>query len=452
MSLSLPQTERRILTVAEITNDIKNLVEDNFPSVWLRGEISNFKAYGSGHHYFTLKDSESQLSAVMFRGFNRHLKFQPEDGMSVIVHGRLTVYEVRGNYQILVDYMEPDGVGALQMAFEQLKKKLSGEGLFDATRKRKLPFLPTTVGLVTSMHGAAVHDMLSVLRRRFANLNILIYPVKVQGEGAKEEITAAIDYFSQTRAADVVIVGRGGGSIEDLWAFNEEVVARAVARSAVPIVSAIGHETDYTICDFVADLRAPTPSAAAELCVPRKADLLYTIGGLRGRLIQAWRHCIVSLEQHLERMRRRLPSPLVLWDRSRLRLADLEDRLSQNMILLLRRWGYELTEARLRITDPAMQIREWRQKVVHLKDKLHHVQDKILTAYKNDYERFKIKLTLLSPQNILERGYLIGKRKNGDVVTRAKDLKVDDLLDIVFYDGVAEVQVTKRSQTKETKT
>lgn len=449
MSFTLPQTERRILTIAELTRDIKSLVEDNFPSVWLRGEISNFKAYGSGHHYFTLKDSESQLSAVMFRGFNRHLKFLPEDGLSVVVHGRLTVYEVRGNYQILVDYMEPDGVGALQMAFEQLKKKLSGEGLFDSARKRQLPSLPSTVGLVTSMHGAAVHDMLSVLRRRFANINILIYPVKVQGEGAKEEIVAAIEYFSRTRVVDVVIVGRGGGSIEDLWAFNEEVVARAVACSKVPIVSAVGHETDYTICDFVADLRAPTPSAAAELCVPRKADLIYAIGSLRGRLIQVWRHRIVSLEKHLEQMRRSIPSPLVLWDRSRLRLADLEDRLSQNMILLLRRRSYELTEARLKITDPAMRIRELRQKIVRLKERGHYLQDKTMTARKNDYERFKIKLTLLSPKNVLERGYLIGKRKNGDVITRASELKVDELLDVVFYDDVAEVRVIKRGQAKE---
>lgn len=435
--------------MSELTRDVKGLVEDNFPSVWLRGEISNFKAYGSGHHYFTLKDAAAQMSAVMFRGFNRHLKFQPEDGMGVIVHGRLTVYEVRGNYQILVDYMEPDGVGALQMAFEQLKKKLAAEGLFDAARKRTLPPLPSTVGIVTSLHGAAVHDMLSVLKRRFANLEILIYPVKVQGEGAKEEIAAAIDYFSQTRAADVVIVGRGGGSIEDLWAFNEETVARAVARSAVPIISAVGHETDFTICDFVADLRAPTPSAAAELCVPRKADLIYAIAGLQGRLVQCWRHRIASLERQVAGLKKSIPSPVALWDRSRLRLADLEDKLTQSMLLALRRRGYELAECKLKITDPEFKIRAALQKTAHLRDGLCHAQDKALTARKNAFDRLKLKLTLLSPKNVLGRGYLIGKRRDGRVVTKASELAVDELLDLVFYDGAVEVRVTKCGPIKE---
>lgn len=434
-------SERRIFSVSEITRDLKMLIEDSFASVWLRGEISNFKSYASGHFYFTLKDAGAQLAAVMFKGHNQFLKFLPEDGMGVIVHGRITIYEAQGRHQILVDHIEPDGVGALQTAFEQLKKKLATEGLFAAERKRPLPFLPRTVGLITSLHGAAIHDILSVLRRRYRNIGILIYPVKVQGDGAKEEIVRALDYFSTTRTADVVIVGRGGGSIEDLWAFNEEAVARAVACSVVPVISAVGHETDFTICDFVADLRAPTPSAAAELCVPRKADLTATLTNLQSRLELASHNHLERLRKHVSHLVRRIPSPIKLWDRWRLKLGDLEDRLFQNVTLFLRRKSYDVAELKIRLPDPSMALGESRRVLDRHKSTLIHYFEKYLDTQGHRIDSFKIKLELLSPKNILRRGYLIARKPNDGIVARKSDLAAGDTLELLFFDGSVSVLV-----------
>jgi exodeoxyribonuclease VII large subunit len=266
--------ERKLYTVAELSLAVKGLLESSFPDVWVTGEVSNFRAAASGHYYFTLKDASAQLRAVCFRNQARYLKFKPQDGLSVIARGRLSVYEVRGEYQLNVEYLEPAGVGALQFAFDQLKRKLAAEGLFDDTRKRPLPVLPRAVGIVTSPSGAAVRDILRVIKRRFPNMNVFLYPATVQGGSAAAEIVEGIEYFNQHPIVDVMIVGRGGGSLEDLWPFNEEIVARAIAASKIPIISAVGHETDFTIADFVADLRAPTPSAAAELVVHRKEDFL----------------------------------------------------------------------------------------------------------------------------------------------------------------------------------
>ncbi|MDZ4224793.1 MAG: exodeoxyribonuclease VII large subunit, partial [bacterium] len=277
----------KIFSVGELTRQIRSLLETSYAEVWITGEISNFKAHTNGHFYFTLKDDKSQINAVMFRGSNSRLAFKPEDGMEALCHGKVTVYEVRGQYQIVVDHIEPKGIGALQMAFEQLKKKLGKEGLFDAARKRTLPFLPKKIGVVTSPTGAAIRDILNILRRRFPEAGVLLVPVKVQGDGAKEEIAEAIRLLNQQGDVDVMIVGRGGGSIEDLWAFNEEVVARAIFASNIPVISAVGHEVDFTIADFTADMRAPTPSAAAELVIPRKQDLEASLQNMRERLNQA---------------------------------------------------------------------------------------------------------------------------------------------------------------------
>jgi exodeoxyribonuclease VII large subunit len=266
------QPQRNIYSVSGLTQEIRNLLESSFRDLWVTGEVSNFRAAASGHLYFTLKDASAQLRAVCFRGQARYLRFKPQDGISVIARGNLAVYAERGEYQLLVQHLEPAGLGALQLAFERLKQKLSAEGLFDLDRKKPLPVLPRTIGVITSPTGAVIRDILRVLRRRFRNMNVLIYPVRVQGEGAAEEIAAGLAYFNCGAAVDVLIVARGGGSLEDLWAFNEEVVARAIAASKIPVVSAVGHETDFTIADFVADLRAPTPSAAAELVVHRKQD------------------------------------------------------------------------------------------------------------------------------------------------------------------------------------
>src|SRR3954462_8125521 len=276
--------ERRIFSVSELTAAIRGVLETGFGDVWVEGELSNCRTWNTGHVYFTLKDGDAQIKAVMFRSAVRYLKFKPEDGMHVIVRGQLSVYQPKGEYQIVCEYLEPRGLGALQMAVEQLKKKLHAEGLFDAARKRPLPSLPRRIGIVTSLDGAAIRDIIKVLRRRHPNAHLLIRPTRVQGEGAGADVAAANRAIVKVSRVDVVIVGRGGGSIEDLQAFNHEGVARAIAASPVPIVSAVGHESDVTIADFVADLRAPTPSAAAEMVVSAKDDFCSRIDRLTHRL------------------------------------------------------------------------------------------------------------------------------------------------------------------------
>jgi exodeoxyribonuclease VII large subunit len=275
---------RYILTVSELTQEIKEILEERFPEVWVEGEISNLRIPPSGHIYFTLKDDTSQIRAVLFKMQARTLRFAPEDGLHVVCRGRVSLYEKRGDYQLILESMEPKGIGALQLAFVQLKEKLEKEGLFDPARKKPIPMVPQKVGVITSPTGAVIRDMLHILNRRFENLHILLYPVRVQGEEASREIAEAVKYFNQRTDVDVIIVGRGGGSLEDLWAFNEEAVARAIYHSKIPIISAVGHETDYTISDFVADLRAPTPSAAAELVVRDKREIKNVLHYLRGRL------------------------------------------------------------------------------------------------------------------------------------------------------------------------
>ena len=290
---------RRVFGVAELNAAVRALLEREFQDVWVAGEISGVKLASSGHYYFTLKEQDAQLRCVCFRSTARYLKFKPLDGVAAIARGRIDVYEVRGEYQLLVESLEPQGHGALQFAFEQLKKKLAAEGLFDPARKRRLPKFPKRIGIVTSPSGAAIRDLLNILGRRFPGLHIRVYPAQVQGEGAIEEVCRALEYFSQTRWPEVVILARGGGSLEDLWTFNEEAVARAIAACAVPVVSAIGHETDVTIADFVADLRAPTPSAAAELVVLNRQDVLDQIGAAASKLRQALRYRLADAARKL---------------------------------------------------------------------------------------------------------------------------------------------------------
>ena len=278
------QDGRYIYKVSELTSSIKLILEDSFPNIWVEGEISNLKSPSSGHIYFTLKDDRSELKSVFFKSDNEKIKFDIKDGMHVICSGRISLYEKQGVYQLYVTGLEPKGVGALQLAFEQLKEKLFKEGLFDESRKKPLPMLPDRIGIVTSPTGAAIGDMLKVLKRRFSNVEILINPVKVQGEGAKEEIAGAIRDFNDMNNVDVIIVGRGGGSLEDLWAFNEEVVARAICDSKIPVISAVGHEIDWTISDLAADLRAATPSVAAELVIAKKSELIDALDNIEKRL------------------------------------------------------------------------------------------------------------------------------------------------------------------------
>lgn len=303
----------RALAVGELTRRIRDQLEGEFPSVWVEGEISNFTAHGSGHWYFTLKDDSASLSSAMFRGANSRVRFRPEHGMAVLCHGRISVYPPRGNYQLIVDRMEPQGVGDLQLAFEQLRRRLEAEGLFAAERKQRLPSMPVRIGIVTSPTGAALQDMLRVLDERFHPLEIRLAPARVQGEGAAQEVADALDLLnSQTdpqRRCQVILCGRGGGSLEDLWAFNEEVVARAIDRSRIPVISAVGHEVDVTIADMVADVRAATPSNAAEIAVPVRAEQDALLEDLEGRLEQGWARSLRRRRERLERVRSHLVDP-----------------------------------------------------------------------------------------------------------------------------------------------
>lgn len=325
--------EKQILKVSELTKDIKLILENTLGVVWVEGEISNLRRPSSGHIYFTLKDEFSQIRCVVFRQQSSGIKFQLKDGLKVVVFARLSVYEQGGIYQLYINLIEPKGKGSFQLAFEQLKERLFKEGLFDAEHKKPLPFLPKAIGIITSATGAVVRDMIHVLEQRFDNFVVTIYPVRVQGKGAKEEITEAIEYFNTKDDIDVIILGRGGGSIEDLWAFNEEAVARAIFKSQIPIVSAVGHETDYTIADFVSDVRAPTPSRAAELVIPQKRDLYQRI-----------KDCMLQLNRSLKDF---IPQ-------HQQRLDDLVDSLKRNLGLVLKekRKQFELEIAKFQALNP----------------------------------------------------------------------------------------------------
>ena len=330
--------ERQIFSVSEITRNIRFLLEQSFAGVWIEGEVSNYKWHTSGHMYFSLKDENAQIQCVMFRADNQKIEFELKEGLSVLCLGRVSVYAPRGQYQLYIERIEPKGLGALQLRFQQLKEKLEKEGLFDEARKKAIPYLPARIGIVTSIDGAALRDILNVLERRFSNVEIMISPVHVQGAGAAESIAAAIEDFNSLTNADVLIVGRGGGSLEDLWAFNEEVVARAIYNSKIPIISAVGHEVDFTIADFVADLRAATPSAAAELVLPLKEDLVLRISDLKLGMRQALTQTLKSLRQELKRLTesRALKDPLAIFEIQFQRLDELKKSMATSFETLIK--------------------------------------------------------------------------------------------------------------------
>ncbi|PIR23118.1 MAG: exodeoxyribonuclease VII large subunit [Deltaproteobacteria bacterium CG11_big_fil_rev_8_21_14_0_20_45_16] len=410
-------TREKPLSVSELTHAIKSQLESQFAQVVMVGEVSNFKAHPSGHHYFSLKDEAASISAVMFRGANSRLKFQLENGQRVVAIGKISVYPPRGSYQIVLSQLEPEGLGALQLAFEQLKKKLESEGLFAAERKRGIPKFPTCVALITSSSGAAVRDMLNVLDRRFSGLHVLIYPVKVQGDGSAQEIARGIaDINNFFPEVDVMIVGRGGGSIEDLWAFNEEVVARALAASRIPTISAVGHEVDFTIADFVADLRAPTPSAAAELVIANKIETI--------------RH-VDHLVQRLARIEGRL-------EYFRMKLDDLSQRLSGTLMDTLsdRRLNFEKLKMRLFERSPFMLLKETRYRFDLAIRDLNRLPIERIRNLKQQVEHYIIQLKLLNPRGIMERGYSIVRlAKSGRIVTKVSDVKMGDQLLIELNKG-----------------
>lgn len=433
-------SEKRILTVSQLTLLVKGVLEENFEHVWVEGEVSNLAAPASGHLYFTLKDAGAQLRCVMFRASARALRFRVADGGAFVARGRISVYDQRGEYQLLVEYLEPKGVGALQLAFSQLKERLAKEGLFAEGAKKPIPHLPRRIGIVTSATGAAIQDILTVLDRRFANVEVLLYPVRVQGEGAAAEIARAIRDFNRLREADVLIVGRGGGSLEDLWAFNEEEVARAIHASRIPVISAVGHEVDFTIADFVADLRAPTPSAAAEIVVRSKAELEGEVRALSHRLEQAMTHRLRQWRSELILNQRALREPSYLLGYLVQRVDDLTCRLTTAMEQGKERRADRLATLarRLRLAHPALAVERNRERVTLLFARLERGVHRALDRSR---ERFALEsgtLHALSPLSTLARGYsIVRKFPRLSVVTAARQVAPGDRLDLTFHAGGA---------------
>ncbi|HEX5481529.1 MAG TPA: exodeoxyribonuclease VII large subunit [Terriglobia bacterium] len=417
------QITRRVYTVSDLTQEIRNLVEPRFLDVWVTGEVSNCRAAASGHYYFTLKDESAQLRVVCFRNQARYLKFRPQDGVALVARGRLCIYEARGEYQLVAEHLEPAGLGALQLAFEQLKQKLAAEGLFDAARKKPLPMLPRAIGVVTSAEGAVIRDILRVLRRRYRNMNVVLYPARVQGEGAAEAVAEGIRYFNRTGSVDVMIVARGGGSIEDLWAFNEEPLARAIAASGIPVISAVGHETDFTIADFVADLRAPTPSAAAEMAVGCREDFE---AGLR----QRERRILQMTQLNISELRRSLMELSLhhVFERVLSRLAERAQRLDELRASLDRAIGMGIQRARegwMQVSAGVLRLdfsRILSMKRVRFEEdrrKLEADFAELLRDHKDHLARLKLTLRERSPLVILGRGYSITRDAAGNVLRDA---------------------------------
>lgn len=423
----------KIYSVSELTSLVKLDLESSFPLVWVLGEVSNFHRHSSGHLYFTLKDKASQLRSVMFRSEARALKFDIRDGLQLVCRGRINVYEPRGEYQLVADLAEPKGKGALQLAFEQLKEKLRAEGLFDTQRKKKLPVLPRKIGLVTSPKGAAIVDILRTLERRFARLHILIYPVRVQGEGAADQIVEGIEYLGRVPDLDVLVVARGGGSIEDLWAFNEEKVARAIFRSPVPVISAVGHEVDFTISDFVADLRASTPTAAAEIVIEKEEAFAERIDNLVRRASQSVRfavqkrkHEVTSLAQHR------------IFQNFAMRLRNLAQRVDD----LERRAGDVLRLEQRIVGEARARESLLREKLV---GRMRHVLRDRLACW----ERLSAGLHGHSPLDILKKGYALCWTRDGRrPVTTIEEVRSDAEMLVSFYRGEFGCRVTDVDREK----
>lgn len=393
-----------LMSVGMLNEYVKGMLDANdvLCDVWVRGEISNFtNHYKTGHYYFSLKDEKGAIGAVMFRTYAQRLPFVPQNGMKVILHGRVSLYVPGGQYQINADAMQPDGIGGLYLAYEQLKAKLQAEGLFDESRKKPLPRIPTRIGIITSPTGAAIHDMIHVLGRRFPLAEILLYPALVQGAGAPASLIAGMHFFNEQNNVDLIIIGRGGGSVEDLWAFNDEALARTVAASRIPVISAVGHESDFTICDFVADRRAPTPSAAAELAVPETGELSRALRGYTERMENA---VLGRVARERERVQ----------------------RLSASRVL----------------TSPERYIDDCRMRVGDLTLRLDRAAEQCVTAARSDFLRLAAQLDALNPLSILTRGYAVAKR--GDVPVRSvSELKTGDALRLTLSDGEADVTVTE---------
>lgn len=445
-----PETRQRVVvSVSDLTANIREILESAYTGVWVEAEISNCRLWNTGHLYFTLKDAGAQIKAVMFRSDVRTLKFKPEDGLHVVVRGRLSVYEPKGEYQLVCDRMEPHGLGALQLAFDQLKKRLQAEGLFDAARKRPLPVLPRKIGIVTSLDGAAIRDIIKVLARRYPNVHLIIRPARVQGEGAAADVASGIRDIVKIPGIDVVIVGRGGGSVEDLWAFNEEPVARAIAASPVPIISAVGHEVDVTIADFAADVRAPTPSAAAEMVVSRKEDFCSRIERMNDRLTAAARTSIARLESRVHQLNRRpgmagFPARLALRGRHTAEAAH-HLRRAVNVAIDRRLRRYQALRLQLEQFDLRRRLGRVRSRLVGVDGALraaaahrrHRAEARLHTC--------AARLESMSPLGVLGRGYaVVWDASRTRVVRRAIEVKPGDAVRVTLSEGELTCEVVKR--------
>ncbi|HKQ35936.1 MAG TPA: exodeoxyribonuclease VII large subunit [Nitrospiraceae bacterium] len=445
-SLSQAAPPKRILTVSELTGLLRTSIEEQFSDVWLEGELSNLRAPGSGHVYCTLKDKTSQIRAVLFRPSAVRLRFALQEGLQVIVRGRLTVYEPRGEYQIVLDTVEPKGIGALQLAFEQLKARLAAEGLFDQDRKKPIPAFPRTVGVVTSLTGAAIRDILAVLRRRWPTLHILIAPVQVQGESAGRQIAGALTALNDLGTVDVIIVGRGGGSLEDLWSFNEEIVVRAIAASRVPVVSAVGHEIDVTLADFVADLRAPTPSAAAEAVVPVLAEIVERLRELKVRLGQVMlRHCAFE-RQRLDAGIRGVTDVRFRIQETMQRTDEMVGHLREMVQELLTTWRERVhgVQRDLSSLNPILAIKQGLATVPQLSKRLEGQMGVVLAQHRHRIHATLAQLNTLSPLAILGRGYSILQTvPAGQILRRANDVEVGQELEAQLASGRLGCMVTR---------
>src|SRR5216683_67004 len=431
--------DRKTFTVSELTGKIRDLLAKNFTDISVQGEVSNCREAQSGHIYFTLKDDRAQVRCVFFKQQQRGIKFRPEDGFQVTIRGSISVYEQRGEYQIYVEKIELMGQGALQLAFEQLKKRLEAEGLFDPARKKPLPLLPNRIGIITSPKGAAVRDVVRILTRRFPNVHLTVYPVRVQGEGAAEEIVKALKFFNSKKMVDVLILARGGGSMEDLWAFNEEIVARAIAASEIAVITGVGHETDFTIADFVADVRASTPSAAAELVVQTRREFDKHIAELRGALTDQIRYRILVLSRRVHELagRRGFRRPLDLLRQQRQRADELTSRLAHGLRAKLQQSRKRFTTAHMRIVsfDFRMKIAALRLRLEKRSTDLAARAERLLRAKRERLDRLRLQLEERSPLRALERGYAIATVAAGLLLRDSTQVALGDAVNIRLHRG-----------------
>jgi exodeoxyribonuclease VII large subunit len=444
---------RTIWSVSELSRQLSTALEERFPTVWVEGEISNFKVYGSGHAYFTLKDEGAQIRAVLFRNRMRRIRFEPGDGLHVLAFGAIEIYPQRGEYQLVVELLEPRGLGALQLAFEQLKERLGREGLFDQARKRPLPRFPRKIGIVTSPRGAALHDMLRVIGRRFGEIHVVLAPAKVQGDGAAAEVAQGIRELNALGSVDVIIVGRGGGSLEDLASFNDEMLARTIAASKIPVISAVGHEVDFTIADFVADVRAATPSQAAELVVREKRAVAESVGDLRGRLVRAMSRRLQAQRARLDAVRERrvLTDPhRPLRDLSR-RVDEAVERLVRAARASLRHAAHalELATRDLRSRNPVVRTRHDRRRLDDLAGRLDRALARGLDRRRHRLVGAAGRLNSLSPLAVLGRGYSLTLSASGQIVRSVEQVAVGDEVSVMLHEGRLDARVTGRKEHDE---